>query len=221
MTSFILMSDSPCILQDFVSAGSLQSRCPKWHFSHITSLHWSWLLIINKTLMFKYFCLILNMIDMKRITFSFQDIHPLLIVHIQTMNHFIFLTKYINFFFFLQWWIHNFMISALIYHLDHVCFLLLFNLLLLLLLIPSHLTVNSTVQYQKNSDPCRAVCSTLCQTIVTGYRPLSGPLPCLHPALAPQLMAGQGYCWPLYLIAKICARDWKVGGKQRQQQQQQ
>ena len=100
MTSFILMSDSPCILQDFVSAGSLQSRGPKWHFSHITSLHWSWLLIINKTLMFKYFCLILNMIDMKRITFSFQHIHPLLIVHIQTMNHFIFLTKYIKFFFF-------------------------------------------------------------------------------------------------------------------------
>ena len=31
----------------------------------------------------------------------------------------------------------------------------------------------------------------------TGHRPLLGPLPCLHLALAPQLMAGQGYRWPL------------------------
>ena len=32
--------------------------------------------------------------------------------------------------------------------------------------------------------------SPLCST---GHRPLLGPLPCLHLALAPQLMAGQGY----------------------------
>ena len=29
----------------------------------------------------------------------------------------------------------------------------------------------------------------------TGHHPLLIPLPCLHLALAPQLMAGQGYCW--------------------------
>ena len=42
--------------------------------------------------------------------------------------------------------------------------------------------------------------SPLCST---GHRPLMGPLPCLHLASAPQLMAEQGYCWPLDAFGRL------------------
>ena len=51
--------------------------------------------------------------------------------------------------------------------------------------------------------------SPLCST---GHRPLLGPLPCLHLALAPYLMAGQGYRWPLDAFGRL-VQSLNVSGR--------
>ena len=58
----------------------------------------------------------------------------------------------------------------------------------------------------------------ICLLCSTGRRPLSGPLPCLPLTLAPQLMAGQGYRWPLDAFGRLVLKCLSIAHRSKGRQ---
>ena len=58
----------------------------------------------------------------------------------------------------------------------------------------------------------------ICLLCSTGRRPLSGPLPCLPLTLAPQLMAGQGYRWPLDAFRRLVLKCLSIAHRSKGRQ---